>query len=215
MAALLAAGSAAAWWAMGPRGAITWGWVAEPAAPTAHAWPWWTAALVHVNAAHLQANLWATLVVAAWGWVARAGAPQALAWLLAWPLSQALLITDPGTLARYVGLSATLHAGAIIVCWHLLWRANGARRGVGALVAAAIALKLALEVPLLQGWWSGTHAQDQAPVPLPGAPGHVLAGHAHGCGVWAGVMAAAAVDGIMVWFRRRAGPADDPAGRPK
>lgn len=207
MAALLAAASLGAWWAMGLNGATAWGWVAaDTATPMAQAWRWWTAALVHVNSAHLQANLWAALVVAAWGWVARAGTAQALAWLLAWPLSQALLVTDPGSLSRYAGLSATLHAGAAIVCWQLLWHARGARRAVGAAVAAAIALKLFLEVPVLQALWSATPAADQALAPLPDAPGHVLAGHAHGCGVWAGVMAAALVDGIMAWSTRRHRP---------
>ena len=133
-------------------------------------------------------------------------AQLALAWLLAWPLSQALLVTDPGSLSRYAGLSATLHAGAAIVCWQLLWHARGARRAVGAAVAAAIALKLFLEVPVLQALWSATPAADQALAPLPDAPGHVLAGHAHGCGVWAGVMAAALVDGIMAWSTRRHRP---------
>lgn len=203
VALLLAAASIGAWWAMGPQGAQNWGWEARPSRPFEDAWRWWTAAVVHVNAAHLQANLWATLVVAAWGWTARVGMPQALAWLLAWPLAQALLATDPGTLSRYAGLSATLHAGVAIVCWQLLWHGQGARRAVGAAVAVAVGIKLALEVPVFQAWWSGRPAVDQALSPLPDAPGHVLAGHAHGCGVWAGLMAAALVDGIMGWLKHR------------
>ncbi len=159
--------------------------------------------MVHVNAAHLQANLWATLVVAAWGWTARAGVPQAWAWLLAWPLAQALLVTDPGTLSHYAGLSAALHAGVAIVCWQLLWHGRGARRAVGAAVAVAVAIKLALEVPVLRAWWSGTLAVNQGLAPLPDAPGHVLAGQAHGCGVWAGLMAAAVVDGIIARRKHR------------
>lgn len=200
LALALALGSVAAWTAFGLEGAHRWGWHADQAGEP---WRWWTAAVVHVNSAHLQANLWAAAVVAAWGWTARAEWPQALAWLLAWPLSQALLFTDPGTLARYVGLSATLHAGAAIGCWHLLLHGRGLRRAVGAAVAAAVAIKLSLEAPLLLVWLTGTAAGPHGAEPLAGAPGHVVAGHAHACGVMAGVLGAAAVDGMMA-LRRRA-----------
>ena len=211
VAALLAAGSAGAWWIMDAQGAASWGWYAEPHPLALDRWRWWTAALVHVNSSHLQANLWAALVTAAWGWAARAGATQALAWLLAWPLSTALLATDPGSMSRYVGLSATLHAGAVIVCGHLVMQARGARRAVGAVVAVAIAIKLALEVPWLQAWWQGGSALGQVLSPLPDAPGHVRAGHAHGCGVVAGLVAAVLVDGIMALSRRRLWTARSPA----
>lgn len=190
-----AAASAGAWWAWGLQGADRAGWMAAPLAGSGEPWRWWASALVHVNAAHLEANLWACAVVAAWGWTARVGLPQALAWWLAWPLAQALLVTDPGTLQRYAGLSATLHAGAAIGCWHLLWQARGARRAVGAAVSLAIAIKLALEVPAFVQWWSASGVW--AAQPLPDAPGHIVAGHAHGCGVLAGVLAAGLVDGIM------------------
>lgn len=175
---------------MGPDGAKRWGWHAAPHPEAEQIWRWWTAALVHVNAAHLQANLWAVAVVAAWGWAARVPATGALAWWLAWPLSQALLATDPGTLSRYVGLSATLHAGAAIGCWHLMRHAHGWQRAVGAAVSMAMLVKVGLEAP-------------PAMTELPDAPGHVLAGYAHGCGVVAGVAAAALVDGIMGAYRRR------------
>jgi len=199
----LVAFSGMAWWMMGPSGSGLWGWYAAPQASGAQAWRWWSAAVVHLNVEHLVGNLWAAAVVGAWGWVARVSAPQAIAWLLAWPLSQALLVTDPGSLARYAGLSATLHAGTAIVCWHLLWQAHGLRRGVGAAVSLAISIKLAMEVPVLQqavaGWMGTGPPQPQA---LPHAPGHVVAGHAHGCGVLAGVVAAALVDGIIGICRR-------------
>lgn len=190
LAMALGVASFMAWWVMGLAGAERWGWQAAPHPDAGSVWRWWTAALVHINAAHLQANLWATVVVAAWGWAARAGTPQGMAWLLAWPLAHALLITDPGTLSRYVGLSATLHAGAAIICWYLLWHAHGARRAVGAAVSVAILIKLGLEMPV----------DAQA---LPDAPGHVIAGHAHGCGVLAGLASAAVVDGIMRAWQRR------------
>ncbi len=166
---------------------------------------------MHLSSAHLEANLWACAVVAAWGWAARLGPSQALAWLMAWPLSQALLVTDPGTLQRYAGLSATLHAGAAIGCWHLLWHTQGARRAVGAAVSVAIGIKLMLEVPVLQALWSGAGPGRWTAEPLPQAPGHVVAGHAHGCGVLAGVLAAALVDGIIAVTRARSLPPVPPS----
>lgn len=198
---MLAVASAVVWWMLDAEAAMRWAWQLLPQEPDPPRWRWWTAALVHVNESHLQANLWAAGVTAAWGFVARAGAAQAMAWLLAWPLTHALLITDPGTVTRYAGLSATLHAGAIIICWHLTVHHHGARRAVGCIVAAAIGIKLALEVPMLQAWWRGGHAAEQLLMPLSGAPGHVVAGHAHGCGVLAGLVAAAVVDGVL-WSNR-------------
>lgn len=203
MALGLAVASSLAWGWMGAQGSVMWGWTASFRADASQAWRWWSAALVHVNSAHLQANLWAAAVVGAWGWTARVGSAQALAWLLAWPLAQALLFTDTGSLARYAGLSATLHAGAAIVCWHLLWHSRGAHRAVGAAVAVAILVKLWLEVPALQQLTAGGTGSAMPPAePLPDAPGHVVAGHAHGCGVLAGVAAAALMDGIIGVCRR-------------
>lgn len=206
----LAGLSGLAWWWMGLQGSSQWGWFASHRSDPTQAWRWWSAALVHVNAAHLQSNLWAAAVVGAWGWTARVGAAQAIAWVVAWPLAQALLLTDTTSLDRYAGLSATLHAGAAIVCWHLLWRSRGARRAVGAAVTAAIVIKLGLEVPALQHLWTGWSGASTPPAQaLPDAPGHVVAGHAHGCGVLAGVAAAALMDGIIGLCRRiRPAPID-------
>lgn len=158
---------------------------------------WWTAALVHRGPWHLAANVGAAAAVAAWGWAAQLRAPQAAAWLVAWPLAQVLLITDPGSMSSYAGLSATLHAGVAIGCWELVRHRRGATRVVGLLVSVAVLIKLAVEMPTLQGWWQGTAAADAARQPLPGAPGHIVAGHAHACGVAAGLIVAAALDGIM------------------
>jgi hypothetical protein len=70
-------------------------------------------------------------------------------------------------------------------------------------------IKLMLEVPALQSCvinlasWMGVEPRGHIEVqPLPGAPGHVVAGHAHGCGVLAGLLAAALVDGIIGAIRR-------------
>lgn len=166
-----------------------WTWdAAQPLAATR----WWTAALVHHGPWHLGANLGAAAAVAAWGWAARVRPIHAGAWLLAWPLSQALLITDPGSLSRYAGLSATLHAGVAIGCWHLLVNRTGGARVVGALVSTAVLIKLALEAPALQAWWAGVEVGQWPAAALPGAAGHVVAGHAHLCGVVAGLASAAA-----------------------
>lgn len=185
-AALLGTGSAA--------GAVAWSWhAASPAEP----WAWWSAALVHRSGAHLAANLGAAAAVAAWGWSARVGPDAAVAWFLAWPLSQALLITDPGSLRSYAGLSATLHAGVAIGCWHLLRHRTGPARWVGAAVSAALAIKTTWELPAFQAWVQGMAVTDLVAPGLPGAPGHVVAGHAHACGVAAGLLVSWARDGIM------------------
>ena len=175
-------------------------------------WTWWTAALVHLSGWHLIANLLAAAAVAAWGWVAGCGTRATLAWLLAWPLAQALLITDPGSLWRYAGLSATLHAGVAIGCWHLIMHRRGAARAVGAAVLAAVGIKLMLEMPALRAWWQGVAVAELQPSPLAGAPGHILAGHAHGCGVAAGLIMALLLDGIMALRRRSSAlPAPTPS----
>ena len=170
-----------------------WAWHAEQ---PLRALNWWTAALVHHGPWHLAANVGAAAAVAAWGWVARLQTRHALAWLAAWPLSQALLITDPGSLSDYAGLSATLHAGVAIGCWSLMRDRVGGARFVGGAVFSAVLIKLMLEAPAVQAWWTGLSVQALPSVALPGAPGHVLAGHAHLCGVAAGLIAAAVADGL-------------------
>lgn len=203
VAATLALLASGVWWRLGP--AEAWAWYAHPPHPRPPVLTWWTAALVHFSAWHLVANLWAAAAVAAWGQLAGCRARAAGAWLLAWPLSQALLVTDPGSLWRYAGLSATLHAGVAIGCWQLIVHRRGAARAVGLAVLAAVALKLMLEMPGLQALWQQRPVAEIPSTALSGVPGHVLAGHAHGCGVLAGLIAAALLDGIMAW-RRSAAP---------
>ncbi len=121
--------------------------------------PWrpWTAALVHLSPLHLAANLAGCVVVAAFGVAAGVPRHATLAWLVAWPLGHAALSMQP-RLLHYGGLSGVLHAGVAVAALHLLWRAQGRRRVIGAAVLAGLALKLVLERPfsgptqLLSGW---------------------------------------------------------------
>lgn len=195
VAALLVALSVAASVLLGdPNAASRWMWHAyEPWEPLR----WWTAAVVHHGPWHLAANVGAAAAVAAWGWAARVGSRDAAAWLVSWPLSQALLVTDPGSLADYAGLSATLHAGVAIGCWHLTVHRRGAAQAVGLAVGVAVLLKLLLESPWFLAAGQGVPVHEVVSAPLPGAPGHVVAGHAHACGVAAGLIASAVLDGMM------------------
>ncbi len=140
LALLLAAGAllAAAW----PAAALDW----QPGLVWREPWRWWTAAWVHGSPRHLGANLAASVLVAALGWAARAPAGLALAWALAWPLTQLGWLAGP-PLAHFGGLSGVLHAGVAVAALGLVWRERGARRVVGGLLLAGLALKLGLEQP--------------------------------------------------------------------
>lgn len=181
------------WWSVWPA------WV-RPQPPQAPWWPqwhWWTAALAHHSPAHWAANAVAALVVGAWGQAARVGLRHALAWCCAWPLTQALLITEPTGMKHYAGLSAVLHAGVVIACWSA-WRQGSAReRVVSGLVSAAVCLKLLWESPFVQALWQCTPVRQVQPVWLDEAGAVFLAGHAHACGALAGLLMAVAFDGIM------------------
>jgi rhomboid family GlyGly-CTERM serine protease len=124
-------------------------------------WRWVTAAWVHLNLAHLAANLAGAVVVAVFGWAARLPFAAALAWIAAWPATQAALVLHPG-LHAYAGLSGVLHAGvAVAAVWLLLRGAAGLAphvRWIGLGVLAGLVLKLGLEQPWgpalrpLPGW---------------------------------------------------------------
>lgn len=161
-----------------PREALDW----QPALAWREPWRWWTAALVHFGALHLAANLLATAVVVAWGTVARVPAAAALAWLAAWPLTHLALLAQP-QLQHYGGLSGVLHAGVAVVAVWLLAHARGARRAIGGLVLAGLAVKIVGEVP-----WQ----LDLQPAPLWGVAVAPLA-HAGGAaaGLVLGALAAA------------------------
>lgn len=140
LALLLAAGALLA--AAGPATALDW----QPGLAWREPWRWWTAAWVHRSTLHLGANLAGVVLVAALGWAARAPAGLALAWALAWPLTQLGWLAGP-PLAHFGGLSGVLHAGVAVAALGLVCRERGARRLVGVLLLAGLALKLGLEQP--------------------------------------------------------------------
>jgi rhomboid family GlyGly-CTERM serine protease len=146
--ALGALGAAAA-----PPGLLDW----QPGRALAQPWRWFTAAWVHLDGAHLAANLAGAAVLAVFGHAARCSPRDALAWLCAWPLTHGLLLAAP-QLQHYAGASGVLHAGVAVAAAGLVAREHGRRRAVGALVLAGLLLKLldeqALGEParLLPGW---------------------------------------------------------------
>lgn len=129
----------------------------RPARALSQPWRWITAAWVHLDGAHLAANLAGAAVLALFGHAARCTARDALAWLCAWPLTHGLLLAAP-QLQHYAGASGVLHAGVAVASFGIVARGSGRRRAIGALVLAGLAIKLldeqALGAPvrLLPGW---------------------------------------------------------------
>ena len=121
-----------------------WDW--QPALALVHPWRTVTAAWVHWSEQHLGANLLAAAVVGAYGWTAQLPRQLAWAWAAAWPLTHLGLLAQP-ELLHYGGLSGVLHGGVAIVCLHLLVRARGRRRWIGAGVALGLVIKLVSEKP--------------------------------------------------------------------
>jgi len=184
LAVALALGAALAFGVAGANDALEW----QPARALQEPWRAATAAFVHYSALHLAANIAGAVLVGALGWFARVPWPIAAAWLVAWPLTQLGLLARPD-LRHFGGLSGVLHAGVACVAWQLVAHAAGARRAIGALVLAGLAIKVASEAP-----WAATLRQppgwDIATVPF-----------AHASGVVAGLLAAA-VCGAMARLAR-------------
>lgn len=143
-------------------------------------WRCWSAAFVHLGAAHLGANLAGCILLGLLGWQARLSVSATLAWAAAWPLTHALLwlAAQPD---RYLGLSGVLHAGVAVGAVMLLERPGGGWRGLGAALALGLAAKLALEAP-----WQGA-VQVSPDWPFPVAVG------AHAAGAAAGALCAVVV----------------------
>ena len=175
LAAVLAVGAALAF----GRDSAVLDW--QPALAAGAPWRALSAAFVHYSTLHLLANLAGLALVGALGFVARVPWPVALAWLVAWPLTQLGLLARPDLL-HYGGLSGVLHAGTACVGVHLVLNARGPRRAIGAVLLAALAVKVASETPwgpVLReppGW-------DIATAPL-----------AHATGLAAGVLATLLVE---------------------
>jgi rhomboid family GlyGly-CTERM serine protease len=114
-------------------------------------WTLWTSAWVHMNTPHLIGNQLALGALTAFAWSARPPFSCALAWWLAWPLTQATLLIWP-QIGYAVGLSGVLHAGAMVLAVHLIFKritVPKARRW-GGLLALGVLAKLLVE----QGWSS-------------------------------------------------------------
>lgn len=187
LAAVLAVGAALAF----GREPTTLDW--QPALALREPWRALTAAFVHYSALHLLANLAGAILVGALGGFARVPWPVAVAWLVAWPLTQLGLLARPDLL-HYGGLSGVLHAGTACVAVQLVLHARGPRRAIGALLLAALAIKVASETP-----W-GPALRHPAGWDIATAP------FAHASGLVAGVFAALLVDGVarLAGQRRRA-----------
>lgn len=151
----------------------------QPELAFSQPWRLVTAAWVHLSTLHLAANLAGAAVVAALGHAAGCDRRAATAWALAWPLTQLGLLAQPA-LAAYGGLSGVLHAGVAVAAWQLLRGGRGARRRIGAVIAAGLLLKIGLEAP-----WQG---------PLRQVPGWdiAIAPAAHASGALAGWLCALA-----------------------
>jgi hypothetical protein len=134
------------------------------------------------------------VLVGALGVAARAPARSAVAWALAWPLTQLGLCVRP-ELLHYGGLSGVLHAGTACLAWQLLVHERGSRRAVGALLLAALALKVTSETP-----W-GPVLRHPAGWDIATAP------FAHASGLVAGLAAAALVEALARLHGRRRRPA--------
>jgi membrane associated rhomboid family serine protease len=135
------------WWAGGPVAqALTWradSWAQHP-------WTLWTTSWVHINTPHLIGNQLAVGALAAMAWLVRPNAVASVAWLLAWP-TVALVLPWWPHIGYAVGLSGLIHAAVAVVAVHLWWCPDltfPSRRRWGALLAAGLTAKLALE----QGW---------------------------------------------------------------
>lgn len=149
-------------------------WLAEP-------WRLFSPAVVHWTPQHLVLNMVGALALALLGWQAALGARAVAAWALAWPLTHAGLLLQPG-LQHYAGLSGVLHAAAAIAaCTLLARRAERRDRWVGGLLCAGLLVKLLTEQP----WGPAT--------PRVGGYDFALAPAAHACGAVAGLLAWALV----------------------
>lgn len=147
--------------------AIDW----QPTLAVAEPWRWWSAVWVHYSDLHLAANLLGTVLVAALGWAARVPRRCGVAWLVAWPLTQLGLLSQP-ELVHYGGLSGVLHAGVAVVAVWLIRCGPAPRRTLGALMLVGMVFKVLTESP-----WAGAlhHPEgwDIATAPMAHATGLV------------------------------------------
>ncbi len=158
-------------------------------------WRLWTAALVHLDALHLWANVLGCVVLAFVGAAAGVSVRAVRAWALAWPLTHLALLAS-SDLQRYVGLSGVLHAGVAVLATELVVTRQGRDRRIGLALAVGLALKLLLE----RAWAMPVRLEDAWPFPV--------ATLAHLVGAVAGGACAAAT------ILRAVRPSGDPATLP-
>jgi rhomboid family GlyGly-CTERM serine protease len=168
-----------------PPAALDW----QPTLASSEPWRAWSAAIVHLSALHLAANLAGVALVAALGFVARVPRRSVLAWFVAWPLTHLALLARPD-LIHYAGLSGVLHAGVAVVAVHLIATARGLRRAIGLALLGGLALKVAGETP-----WAAEALRHPAGWDIAVAP------FAHASGLVAGALASALAEALA---RRRA-----------
>jgi rhomboid family GlyGly-CTERM serine protease len=159
----------------------------EPGRALAEPWRAFSAVAVHYSVLHLAANLAGTALVGALGAVAGVPMRATWAWAAAWPLTQLGLLLRPDLL-HYGGLSGVLHAGVAVVAVDLLLAGPRARRGIGAVLALGLLLKVLAEAP-----W-GPALRHPAGWDIATAP------FAHASGLVAGTVCALAAE---CWARRR------------
>ncbi len=181
LAALLGLGALLPW----PLARTTLDW--QPALALAQPWRAFTAVAVHYSALHLGANLAGAVLVAALGAVAQVPARMVWAWAAAWPLTQWGLLLQP-ELLHYGGLSGVLHAGVAVASLYLVMCGVRTQRVIGAAILLGACTKVLLEQP-----WG-------APLRHGGGWDIAVAPLAHATGLLAGVLCAAAAQGIA---RRR------------
>jgi rhomboid family GlyGly-CTERM serine protease len=152
-------------------------------------WPWtpWTAPLVGLTPFHTFGNVLALAAVGVLGHTLGARPRETLTLLIAWPLSTLGLLLWP-EVGWYAGLSGVIHAAATIVAWRALTQRNA--RGIGALLAAGLLVKLLLE----RGW--------AAPIAFDSNWGFNVVYAAHLSGAAIGLIAAAVMDGAARVFCR-------------
>jgi hypothetical protein len=169
---------------------------------SAHPWIWlahggwfwtlWSAPLIGLTPFHTFGNVLALVAVGVLGHTVGARLRETLALLIAWPLSTLGLLLWPAV-GWYAGLSGVIHAAAAIVAWRALTQRSA--RGIGALLAAGLLIKLLVE----RGW--------AAPVAFDSHWGFNVVYAAHLSGAAVGLIAAAVMDGAVCifWGRRWAG----------
>jgi hypothetical protein len=143
-------------------------------------WTPWSAPLIGLTPFHTFGNVLALAAVGVLGHTIDARPRETLALLIAWPLSTLGLLFWP-VVGWYAGLSGLIHAAAAIVAWRALTQPSA--RGIGALLAAGLLIKLLLE----RGW--------AVPVAFDSNWGFNVVYAAHLSGAVAGLIAAAATDG--------------------